>query len=69
MLILTENEKSIIGRVQVHKDYNKLMYMISTEGNRELFFRDMFSSKNYRITFEEFIEKPGIIIGAIIKYL
>lgn len=57
MLILNEYEKSIIGKVQVHKSYDKMMYMISNERTREGFFRDMLSSKNYNLSYEEWIKE------------
>lgn len=62
MLVLNENEKFIIGRVQVHKSYDKMMYMVSNERTRELFFREIFSSKNYNLSYEEWIkENVGFI--------
>lgn len=56
MLVLTEREKYIIGRVSVHKDYEKMMYMISTDGNRYKFFREMAKQKNYSLSFEKWFK-------------
>lgn len=57
MLILNEHEKFIIGRVQVHKNYDRMIYMISNERTKEAFFRDMFSCKNYNLSYEKWIEE------------
>nr|WP_293991631.1 hypothetical protein [uncultured Fusobacterium sp.] len=84
MLNLSDREKEIIGKIEVHKDFDKIMYIYSRERIREAYFKEIFKTKNYNLSFLEwfkknveyielknhmYITRPGIKIDEVRKIL